>query len=322
MRFRYIAFALLLVLKSSLAMAQSYPERLVTIVVPFPPGGGIDVLTRAVAAELSTKWKQQVIVENKSGAGSLIGAGAVAKAPADGYTLMATVNQTMTTNPFLYKALPYDPVKSFAPIQLMVDSDMLVLANPKLPANTLKELVSLAKKEPGKHNFGSFGQGSQPHLLFETFNKREKLDLLHVPFPGIAPLLTALVGGHVEMTSGSAGVSGELIKAGKVKALAIVGKERSKAFPDVPTAAESGFPYLRASIWYALFAPKGTNSEIIEKIHRDVKQIVSNPEFAEKHITSKGLRLVANGPAELAREIQEETAATAEMVKIAGVKPE
>jgi tripartite-type tricarboxylate transporter receptor subunit TctC len=322
MYFRPIALALILALKGSLAMAQAYPDRLVTIIIPFPAGGGVDVLSRAVAAELSTKWKQPVIVENKPGAGSLIGAGAVAKAPPDGYTLMATVNQTMTANPFLYKKLPYDPVKSFAPIQLMVQSDMLVLANPKIPANNLKEFAALVHKEPQKHNFGSFGNGSQPHLMFGLFNKREHLDLLHVPFSGIAPLLTALIGGHVEVTTGSAGVGGELIKAGKLKALAIVGKERSKAFPGVPTAAESGFPYLHASIWYALFAPKGTSNDIIEKINKDVKQILSNPEFTERHITSKGLRLVAGSPAHLAAVIDEETAATAEMVKTAGVVPE
>ena len=322
MRFRSTALALFLAAASSLAAAQSYPDRMVTIVIPFPAGGGIDVLTRAVAAELTTKWKHPVIIENKPGAGSLIGAGAVAKAPADGYTLMATVNQTMTANPFLFKKLPYDPVKSFAPVQLMVQSDMLVLANPKLPANNLKELAALVQKEPQKHNFGSFGQGSQPHLMFEQFNKRENLDLLHVPFSGIAPLLTALIGGHVELATGSAGVGGELIKTGKLKALAIVSKERSKAFPDVPTAAELGYPYLRASIWYALFAPKGTSTEIVDKINKDVKQILSNPEFAERHITSKGLRLVASSPADLASVIEEETAATAEMVKAAGVKPE
>lgn len=322
MRFRNAALALLFALTGPLAAAQSYPDRLVTIVIPFPAGGGIDVLTRAVAAELTTKWKQPVIIENKPGAGSLIGAGAVAKAPSDGYTLMATINQTLTTNPFLYKKLPYDPVKSFAPIQLMVQSDMLVLANPKVPANNLKELVALVKKEPQKHNYGSFGQGSQPHLMFEQFNKREHLDLLHVPFAGIAPLLTAVTGGHVEMTTGSAGVGGELVRTGRLKALAIVSKERSKDFPDVPTAAELGFPYLRASIWYALFAPEGTNKDIVEKISRDVREILGNPEFTKKHITSKGLRLVASTPAELAGVIKEETEAMEEMVKIAGVKPE
>src|SRR5437868_953913 len=163
MRFRHTAVALFLGLQGPLALAQAYPARMVTIIIPFPAGGGVDVLTRAVAVELSRKWKQPVVVENKGGAGSLIGAGAAAKAPADGYTLMATVNQTMTANPFLYKRLPYDPVKSFAPIQLMVDSDMLVLATPKLQANSLKELVALAKQQPGQHSFGSFGQGSQPH---------------------------------------------------------------------------------------------------------------------------------------------------------------
>jgi len=322
MRFRSVALALIVALKSTFALAQAYPDHPVTIIIPFPAGGGVDVLARAVAAELTTKWKQPVIVENKPGAGSLIGAGYVARAAADGYTLLGTVNQTMTTNPFLYKKMPYDPVKSFAPIQLMVQSDMLVLAYSKLPANNLKELVALVKKEPQKHNYGSFGKGSQPNLMFEQFNKHEKLDLVHVPFSGIAPLLTAVIGGHVDVTTGSAGVGGRLIEDGKLKALAIVSKERSAEFPNVPTAAEQGFPYLKASIWYALFAPKGTSGEIVDKINRDVKQIISNPDFAKKFITSKGLRLVAAGPAELAGVIKEETAANAEMVKAAGLSPE
>jgi len=322
MRHPILATALALLACIPPAQADTYPNRMVTIVIPFPAGGGVDVLTRAVAAELSRKWNQPVIVENKAGAGSLIGAGYVAKAAADGYTLMGTVNQTITTNPFLYKKLPYDPIRSFAPVQLMVQSDMLIIANPKLRADNLKELVGLARKEPQKHNFGSFGNGSQPHLLFAQFNQRADMDLLHVPYSGIAPLLTALVGGEVEVTTGSAGVAGELIKAGKLKALAVVGDRRSPMFPQVPTAAESGYPYLRASIWYALFAPHGTSRQIVDKIHADVKEILSNPDFSEKQINAKALRLVAGGPEQLAAVIQEETAQMAEMVKAAGVKPE
>jgi tripartite-type tricarboxylate transporter receptor subunit TctC len=322
MYLRIFTLSAALLLNATQALAQAYPDRPVTIVIPFPAGGGVDALTRAVAAELAVKWKQPVIVDNKPGAGSLIGAGYVAKAAADGYTLMATVNQTLTTNPFLYKKLPYDPINSYAPIQLMVQSDMFILVNPGVRANNLKDLVAFVRHEPHKHNFGSFGAGSQPHLMFEQFNKNENLDLLHVPFAGIAPLLAALIGGHVEMTTGSAGVGGELIKAGKLKALAIVSKERSKAFPDIPTAAESGFPYLKSTIWYALFAPKAVRKKIVEKINNDVKQILSNPEFSEKHIASKGLRLVALGPVQLAKVIDEETASMAGMVKAADIKPE
>jgi len=322
MRHPILATALALLACAAHAQADTYPSRMVTIVIPFPAGGGVDVLTRAVAAELSRKWNQPVIVENKAGAGSLIGAGYVAKAAPDAYTLMGTVNQTITTNPFLYKKLPYDPVRSFAPVQLMVQSDMLIIANPKLQASNLKELVGLARQEPQKHNFGSFGNGSQPHLLFAQFNQRAGMDLLHVPYSGIAPLLTALVGGEIEVTTGSAGVAGELVKAGKLKALAVAGDQRSPMFPQVPTAAESGYLYLRASIWYALFAPQGTSKQIIDKIHADVKEILSRPDFAEKQIDAKALRLIAGGPEQLAAAIQEETAQMAEMVKAAGVKPE
>jgi len=304
------------------AAAQAYPSRQVTIVIPFPPGGGIDVLVRAMAAELGNRWKQPVVIENRPGAGSLTGAGLVAKAAPDGYTLMATVNQTMTANPFLYKSLPYDPVKSFAPITMLAGSDMLVLANPGLPANSLRELVDLVRREPGKHNFGSFGLGSQPHLMFALLNKRENVDLLHVPFNGIAPLITALTGGHVELTTATPSVGGELIKSGRLKALAIAGKARSRSFPNVPTTAEAGYPYLKVAIWHALFAPRGVSADVINLIQRDVKTVLSNAEFDAKQVSGKELNLYASTPAELATAIEEETAAMAEMVKIANIKPE
>lgn len=316
------AVASLGLLHAPLASAQAYPNKQVAIVIPFPPGGGIDVLVRAVAGELGTRWKQPVIIENRPGAGSLTGAGLVAKAAPDGYTLMATVNQTMTANPFLYKTLPYDPVKSFAPITLMAGTDQLILAHPGVAANNLRELIALIKREPGKHNFGSFGLGSQPHLMFALLNRRENIDLLHVPFNGVAPMLAAMVAGHVELTTVSPGLGAELIKGGRLKALAIAGKQRSRTFANVPTTAESGFPYLKVAIWHALFAPRGTSAEIIDKVQRDVKAVMSQPEFDAKQVSGKELNLIASTPAELSATIEEETAAMAEMVKIAGIKPE
>ncbi|MSQ54330.1 MAG: tripartite tricarboxylate transporter substrate binding protein [Betaproteobacteria bacterium] len=316
------ACGIALTLVAGLSAAQPYPSQAVRIIVPFPPGGGVDVLTRAVAGELTVRWKQPVIVENRAGAGSVVGANAVAQAAADGYTLMATVNQTITSNPFLHKSLPYDPQKSFAPVSLMVQTDMFVLANPAVAARDLKELVDLVRREPAKHNFGSFGVGSQPQLLFETLNKRNGLDLLHVPFNGVAPLLTAIVAGDVELTTGSHAVAGALLRAGKLKALAVAGKKRARGFPEVPTAAEQGHPYLNATIWYALFAPSATRPDILNRISADVRAILAVPEFAERHVTSKGLDTIASTPEELRAVIQEETAVVAEMVKSAGIKPE
>ena len=325
MRGGLAAMAALLLCSLSVASsswAQAYPARPVHIVVPFPPGGGIDVLVRVLAAELSTRWGQPVVVDNKSGAGSLIGAEAVARAAPDGYTLMATVNQTFTANRFLYKSLPYDPERSFVPITLMVQSDHFILAKTGLPAKDLRELVALARGEQSKLNYGSFGSGSQPHLVFETLARQEKLHIAHIPYRGIAPLLIALTAGEVDLTTGSAGVAGQLLKAGKIKALALAGKRRSPQFPDVPTTAEQGYPDILASIWYGLFAPAGTPAEVLDRIGADVRAVLAQPAFAELQAKAKGLDIVNSTPQELAHTIRDETKLVGAMIRAAGVVPE
>ena len=305
------------------ALAQGgFPSKLVRIVVPFPAGGGIDVLIRSIGQELSSRWGQPVVVENKAGAGSLIGADYVARQPADGHTLLATVNQTFTSNRFLYKNLPYDPDKSFIPIIEMVESEQFILAHSAVPANNLKEFVALAKKDPVKYPYGSFGPGTQPHLAFALLARREGLDLTHVPYKGIAPLMTALAGGEVAVSTGSGSVAGALMQAGKMKPLAITSKQRSPLYPNVPTAQEQGYGYLNASIWYGLFAPAGTPAAVVEKINADVRAILREPQFAEKNATSRNLTVVANTPQQFAAVIKEETASVAEMIRAADVKPE
>jgi tripartite-type tricarboxylate transporter receptor subunit TctC len=304
------------------AMAQPYPARAVRFIIPFPPGGGVDVLTRAVAADLTAKWGQPVIVDNRPGAGGNIGADAVAKSTPDGYTLLATINQTFTSNRFLYKSLPYDPDRAFLPITLMIQSEQFLLAHSAVPAKNLRELVALAKAQPGKLTYGSFGTGSQPLLIYETLNKREGLDLLHVPYKGIAPTLLALTAGEVNLTVASFGVAGELLKAGRIKPLAIAGKRRDPKFPEVATTAELGYPYLQASIWYGMFAPAGTAPSIADKIGNEVRAILRAPAFAEKHIAARGFDLVAGSPQELAAVIRDESAIVGEMIRAAGVQPE
>lgn len=304
------------------AAAQTYPAKSVHIVVPFPPGGGIDILVRALAVDLAAQWGKAVIVDNKPGAGSVIGAEAVAKSEPDGHTLLATVNPTFTANRFLYKSLPYDPDRSFVPVMLMVQSDQYLLAHSSVQANDLRELVALAKREKGKLNFGSYAPGSQPHLVYGLLNKREGLDLLHVPYKGIAPVMLAISAGEVHLTTGSSSVAGGLLRDGRIKALAIAGKKRSTQFPNVPTTAEQGYPYLLAPIWYALFAPARTPAAVIGKINADVAAVLRTPAFAEKHATSRGLEVMASTPRELAEVIREEVEVTAEMVKAVGIQPE
>jgi len=305
------------------AIAQgAYPGKVVRIVVPFPPGGGIDILLRAVGAELSTRWGQPVIVENKGGAGTLIGTDNVARSAPDGYTLLATVNQTLTSNRFLYKNLPYDPDKSLSPIMEMVQSEQLIVANSAVPARDLREFIALAKRDPSKYPFGSFGQGTQPHLLFELLNKRESTSLTHIPYKGVAQLMTAVAAGEVAVSTGSGSVAGGLISSGRMKPLAITSKQRSSLYPDVPTALEQGYGYLDATIWYGLFAPAGTPPAIIEKINVDVRAILRDPVFAEKNITSRNLRVVASTPQQFQLMIRDEVTAVGEMVRAADVKPE
>jgi tripartite-type tricarboxylate transporter receptor subunit TctC len=304
------------------AQAQGYPSKPITIVVPFPPGGGVDVLTRAIGVKLSERWKQPVVVENKAGAGSAIGAAHVAKAAPDGYTLLATTNQTMVGNRFLYKQLSYDPDKSFAPITMMVKADQLIVANAQFPASTLKEAVELARRKPGTINYGSYGNGSQPHLLFSALKDREKIDITHIPYNGISPNLTALAAGDVQLASASAGVIMPLVQAGKIKPIAVAGDAPVPQFPKVTTAAQQGYPYAKVSIWYGLFAPAGTPPEIVNQIRFAVRDVLSDPQFAEQQVTSKGAVVIAGDNKQLREEIARESEVTGTMIKVAGVVAE
>jgi tripartite-type tricarboxylate transporter receptor subunit TctC len=319
---RCVGVALVLTMGlASGAGAQNFPSHLVRFVVPFPAGGGVDLVIRAAAQELNAAWGVPVIVENRPGAGGTIGTDAVFRASPDGYTLLATVNQTITTAPFLFKSLAYDPAK-LVPISLMVQSDNFILAAPEVPAKNLRELVDLVRREPRKWTFGSFGRGSQPQLLFEYLNKKEDLDILHVPYNGIAPLLIAMISGEVSLTTGSAGVAGEFLRAGKLKALAIAGKTRSPQFPDVPTTGEAGFGYIESSIWYGVFAPPGTPRAIVDKVSGDLRTILQRPDFVERQISSKGLQTVASTPDELAGVVQKETASLKTIIEATGIRPE
>ena len=317
-----VAGALVVLGLFTTALAQTFPARPVRIVNPFPAGGGIDAVVRALGVELNAKWGQPVVVENRAGAGGNIGAEAVARSAADGYTLLASVNQAFSANRFLYRNLGYDPDKSFAPITLMVQNDQFFLAHPSLRARDLREAIELARREPGTLSYGSFGIGSQPHLAFSLINRRQGTDLLHVPYKGIAPLMSAVTAGEVMLATGTSGVAGELMKAGKLKGLAIAGKQRSRLFPAVPTTAELGYPELQVSIWFGLFAPAGTPQAIVDRIGDDVRAILKSPAFIERHLAARGYDVVASSAAELAAAIREETAAVAEMIKAAGVVPE
>lgn len=304
------------------AQAQSFPAKPVTVIVPFAPGGGIDVLTRAIGVKLAARWGQPIVVENRPGAGSMIGSSVVARAPADGYTLLATVNQTMVGNRFIYKKMPYDVDKSFEPISMMVKADQFIIANVNLPANSLKDVIALARAKPDTLNYGSFGNGSQPHLLFSLIKDRENVKMTHVPYNGITPNLTALASGEVQLGSASAAVVAPLLQAGKIKLLAVAGDGRISQHPNITTTTEQGFPYAKVAIWYGLFAPAGTPPEVVNEIRGAVQAVLKDAQFAEQNVTSKGLAVIASDGRYLREVIRKEAEVTESMVKAAGIVAE
>lgn len=303
-------------------IAQTFPSSTVTIVVPFPPGGGTDLMARGLANELSKLWKQPVVIENVPGANSIIGAAKVAKATPDGRTLLVTIDSTVVHNRFLYKNLPYDPDKGLLPVTMLGRSGQLIIANPSFPANTMSELLAVARRSKDGVEYGSTGNGTQPHLLFEAMAVREGAKFLQVPYKGIGPIVTAVMTGEVKISIASPASAGAMVESGQIKAIAIGGAKRSAKFPKVPTLAESGFPNLHASTWWGLFAPAGTSAALVAQINRDVAIAAQQPAFIEKNFTMPGVELVMNTPAEFAATIRSEVAQTAEMVKLAGVSPQ
>ena len=303
------------------AMAQTFPSSTVFVVVPYPAGGSTDILARALANELSKVWKQSVVVENVGGAGSIIGTNRVVKAQPDGHTLLLTIDATVVHNRFLYKSLPYDPDKSLLPITMLARSGQLVIANPSFPAKNLRELVDTARRATGGTAYGSYGIGTQPHLLFETIAEREGVKFLQVPYKGIAPVVTAVVTGEVPISVASPAAAGSMVQAGKIRALAIGGAKRSKMFADVPTISESGFSNIDAAIWWGIFAPAGTDAALVDRINRDVVSIARRPDFISNYFDKFGMDPVLGAPADFSKAIRDDVAIIADMVKAAGVKP-
>ena len=300
--------------------SSTYPNKPIRIVVPYPPGGGIDTLSRMIGERLGQRLGQPVLIDNRPGAGTLLGADMVAKAAPDGYTLMVTSDATVTINQHLYARLPYDPVKDFAPVTQLVLLNQLLLAHPAVPAANVKELVTYAKGNPGKLNYASYGSGSQPHLAMETLKNQAAIDIVHVPYKGIPLALPAVLSGEVELTFSGAASSQAHIKAGRLKALAVGGKTRLPLLPDVPTFTEAGFPDVPANAWFGLFVPTATPREIVLKLHAEVTRILKEPEFLQKEILAKGFELVASTPEEFSTFLTADSLRNARAVKISGAR--
>jgi tripartite-type tricarboxylate transporter receptor subunit TctC len=307
---------------ADLALAQAYPSKPMRIVVPYPAGGGIDVISRQVAQRLSQRFGQPVVVENRPGSGTIVAAESVARSAPDGHVLMMTTDATISINPYLYAKLPYDPVKDFAPITQLVSLNQLLLANPSVPAGNVKELVAYAKRNPGRLNYASYGVGSQPHLAMEILKNQAGLFIVHIPYRGIPLAVPAVMAGEVELTFSGAASSMAHLKAGKLKALAIGGKARLGLLPDVPTFAESGYPDVPASAWFGLFAPAGTPAAAIARLHDEVTRLIKEPEFHQKEIVAKGYESVASSPSEFAAFLVEDAKRNARAVKISGARAE
>ena len=292
--------ALLLAMTGATAWAQTpaWPTKPVTIVVPFVPGGGTDLGARLMAQRLSVRWGQSVVVDNRGGAGGMVGADAVARARPDGYTLLVGNVGTQSINPVLYKKLPYDPDKAFVPVSLIADLPFFVLARPTLPAANVRELIALAKREPGKLSFGSSGNGGAPHLSAEVFAAMSGTSLMHVPYKGGGAAMTDLIAGHLDLMFVSVLESIGHVKAGKMKALAVTTTSRSDSMPDVPTVAESGLPGYESGSWLALLAPAATPKDIVDRIAADMKAVLAD-EATRQALIQQGAIPRSSTPAQL-----------------------
>jgi len=300
------------------ASAQSYPSRQVRLIVPFGAGGPTDVIARVVAQRLSEAWGQQVITENIPGAGGNTGVAMVAKAPADGYTILV-VSTGFMVNPSMYSKIPYDPVKDFAPVTLVAASPNVVSAHPGFPAKSLKELIEIVKASPGTYSFAQPSTGSTPHLAGELFKQEYKLDLVTVPFNSAALAINSTIGGHTPIAFTALPPAMSNIKEGKLRGLAVLSAKRSPALPDVPTNAEAGVGGLESDTLTGIVAPAGTPKEIIDRWRTDIVKMVALPEVKQR-LEALGFAPVANTPDEFGARIKAEIARWGKVVRDAHIK--
>jgi tripartite-type tricarboxylate transporter receptor subunit TctC len=317
--FALIALATLVAPLPAAAQGGAYPTKPIRIVVPFPAGGTTDILARAVAQQLSQAWGQQVIVDNRPGAGGNIGSELVAKSAPDGYTLLMGTVGTHAINPSLYAKMPYDHVKDFAPVILVAGVPNVLVVHPSVPANTVAELIAYGKANPGKLNFASSGSGTSIHLAGELFKVQTGLQMTHVPYKGSAPAIQDLLGGQVQLMFDNLPSALPQIKAGKLRALGVTSASRAAALPDVPTIAESGLPGFEASSWFGLLAPAGTPRDVIARLDAEVAKWLATPDAKEK-LLAQGAIAAGGTPDDFTRHIAAETAKWAKVVKESGAK--
>ena len=305
---------------SAPAFAQGYPEKPIRIVVGFVPGGTTDILAREIGARIQESWGRAVVVDNRPGAGGNISHEVVAKAPPDGYSLLLATN-AFAINPALYSKLPYNVFTDFAPITFMGSVANIIFAHPSLPAKTMKELTALAKAKPGQVTYGSGGVGTSPSLAVELFKSQAKVDVTHVPYKGVPPVVQSVMTGELALGVASVPSAGlpDHVKSGRLRGLAVTGAKRSKAVPDVPTMIESGFPGFDVVIWYGMLAPAGTPPDVIAKLNKEVIRVLGLPAVRDR-MAVFDFDISTGTPSEFAAYIKTEVAQWAKVVKQAGIK--
>jgi len=317
---RNTALAALLALAATAATAQSYPAKPVKLIVPSPPGGITDLLAREFGQRLSTDWGQPVLVENRPGAAQIIGTEAVAKAAADGYTLLVADGSVLAINPHLYSKLPFDALRDLSPVAVLCQISPVIAVNAALPVNNVQELIALAKARPGSLSYGSFGSGSYAHISMEQFKKLAGVNILHVPYKGSTPAMTDLLSGQIGVILVNLSVVEPHEKAGKVRILAAATPKRLALRPELPTVAEAALPGFETGTWFGLLGPAHLPKDIVGKIHAEVAKVVADPEFRQQNLVKFGLEPVALTPEQLGQMMKADLERWGRLVKETGAK--
>jgi tripartite-type tricarboxylate transporter receptor subunit TctC len=300
-------------------LAQAYPARPVRLIVPFPPGGAVDILGRAIATKLGEALGQQVVIDNRAGAGGAVGGEVAARSAADGYTLLMGSTTTMSINQYLYTRLPYDPAKDFVPVTLVAFVPHVLVAGPAVPAQTLKEFIALAKANPGKFNYASAGNGTPHHIAAEMFKQMAGVDLVHIPYKGTGPAVTDLVAGQVSFMSVEMLAAMPMVAAGKLHALGIATAQRNPGAPNLQTVGEAGLPGFEVTSWYGVLAPAGTPRDITARLATEIAKIVASTDFRER-LAALGATPVGNTPDEFGAFMRRESAKWEKAVKASGAR--
>ncbi|MES2226471.1 MAG: tripartite tricarboxylate transporter substrate binding protein [Pseudomonadota bacterium] len=312
------AAALLGPLNAHAQTAQGYPNKPIRFIVPYAPGGSTSQVARLVASKMIENWGQQVLIDNRGGANTVIGTEALAKSPPDGYTIGLTTS-SLTTLPHLLSSLPFDIMKDFAPVSAMVTTQLVLVVHPSVPANNLKEFIALAKAKPNELNFAAVGTGSSTHLAGEMFKSVAGVKMQHVPYKGTAPALTDLIGGQIQLNFDTPITSIPHIRSGKLRALAVTGKKRLVSLPDVPTFAEAGLPDYDMQLWFGVLAPAGTPKDIVNKLATEIARIIALPDVKEM-LVAQGLDGYTTTPEQLAALIKSDYDRYGKVIKTAGIK--